>query len=86
MQAVDIRISGIEIDFELAGNLAEDLVRRDIESPMLLCWSDSVKGLHSPSGVQCEIKGDPGWEVYGRSHGGQYRISVNNDEYVFIFC
>ncbi|MCK5193728.1 MAG: AF1514 family protein [Desulfobulbaceae bacterium] len=86
MVHVDMAIKGVELDFDLAEKLAEDVVRNNIAEPMMLCWSDRQRGLHSPSGVQCEIKGEPGWEVYGRNHGGQYRISINSDEYVFIYC
>lgn len=86
MELVEIEVKGVNLNFDLAEKLAKDVVRYNIEEPMMLCWSDRVKGLHSPSGVQCEIKGEPGWEVYGRNHGGKYRISVNNNDYVFIFC
>jgi hypothetical protein len=86
MVHIEMTIKGVVLDFELAGKLAEDVVGQIIDEPMMLCWSDKQRSLHSPSGVHCEIKGEPGWEVYGRNHGGQYRISINSDEYVFIFC
>ena len=58
---------------------------RDDEDPMLICWNDKARDMHSPSGVLCEFDGTPGWEVYGENHGGRWRISINNDAYVFIY-
>ena len=85
MQAVDVQISGYEITFEQARQMAELLALKDNEYATLVSWNDRAKGVHSPQCLKCEIKGDPGWEVYGRNHEGRLRISVNNDDFVFIF-
>ncbi|MHB1016157.1 MAG: AF1514 family protein, partial [Desulfurivibrionaceae bacterium] len=49
-----------------------------------LAWYDAHREAHSPGCVQCEIKGRPGWEVYGENHGGRLKIIFNQGEYVFI--
>ena len=86
MELVEIKMKGIKLNFDLAEKIASTVAEQGNMEPMLLAWFDKKRDVHSPSGVKCEIKGEPGWEVYGRNHGGQYRISINSDEYVFIYC
>lgn len=86
MEKINISMQGGKIDFELARRLSLTIASQDDEEPMLICWNDKVNGNHSPSGVQCEIKGLPGWEVYGENHGGRLRISINSDDFVFIYA
>ena len=86
MVHIDIYVNGVELDFDFAEQLAEQIVERVLDDPMQICWHDKDRNLHSPAGVMCEIHGKPGWEVYGENHGGKYRISINNDDYVFIYC
>ena len=50
-----------------------------------MAWFDKEKNKHSPSQVECDAEGLPGWEEYGRHHGGQEKIVVNNGQYVFIY-
>lgn len=85
MQPVDLKISGYDITFDQARQIAELLALEDNEYATLVAWNDREKGVHSPQCLKCEIKGDPGWEVYGRNHEGRLRISVNDDAFVFIF-
>jgi hypothetical protein len=85
MQAVDIRISGHEISFDQAREIARLLAEEDNDMATLVAWNDKDRNVHSPQCLQCEIKGDPGWEVYGRNHEGRLRISINNDAFVFIY-
>ncbi len=85
MEPIHLDISGHAITFELARQLAELLALENNEYATLMSWNDRDKGVHSPQCLKCEIKGDPGWEVYGRNHEGRLRISVNNDTFVFIF-
>ena len=86
MEQVDLQLSGMAMDFELARRLATTLANQGQEEERsLIAWHDQHRNKHSPSCLQCEIKGEPGWEVYGRNHGGRLRISVNKDQYVFIF-
>ncbi|MFZ5758876.1 MAG: AF1514 family protein [Thermodesulfobacteriota bacterium] len=86
MHDVRIAIDGVAVDFETARGVAVAVAgRHGDEEPMLIAWSDRARGRHSPSCVKCELQGAPGWEVYGRNHGGRLRISVNEDAYVFIY-
>lgn len=84
MIGIHLHIDGMSCDFDLARDLAAVLARRDDEETMLISWNDRVRGIHSPQCLKCEIKGAPGWEVYGRNHGGRLRIDVNDDQFVFI--
>ncbi len=85
MQAVEIQVSGYTVDFDQAREMARLLAERDNEFATLVAWNDREKNVHSPQCLKCEIKGDPGWEVYGRNHQGRLRISVNSDTFVFIY-
>ncbi len=85
MESVQITVSGYDLDFAQARAMAEQLALRDNEFATLVSWNDIEKGAHSPQCLKCEIKGEPGWEVYGRNHGGRLRISFNNNSYVFIY-
>lgn len=85
MQSVIVELSGYEVDFVQARQIAELLALNDNEFSTLVSWNDRAKGVHSPQCLKCEIKGDPGWEVYGRNHEGRLRISFNNDAFVFIY-
>ncbi len=85
MQSIYLNITGYEITFEQARQMAELLALPSNEFATLVSWNDRTKGVHSPQCLKCEIKGDPGWEVYGRNHEGRLRISFNEDAFVFIF-
>jgi hypothetical protein len=84
MQEIDLNIKGCEVNFETARKIALAVAGQDEEEPLLIAWHDRGREKHSPSCVKCEIKGAPGWEIYGRNHGGRLRISINQDDYVFI--
>jgi hypothetical protein len=85
MQSVSVKFSGYDVDFAQLKKMSELLALRDNEFATLVSWNDREKGVHSPQCLQCEIKGDPGWEVYGRNHDGRLRISFNDDAFVFIY-
>ncbi len=85
MDKVTVHIQGRDIDFETARNLARILAEQDNEMATLVSWNDALRNQHSPQCLQCEIKGEPGWEVYGRNHQGRLRIGINDDAFVFIY-
>ena len=85
MQRVDIQIKGYTIDFDQARAMAELLAMKENEFATLVSWNDREKNVHSPQCLKCEIKGDPGWEVYGRNHQGRLRFSFNDDAFVLIY-
>ena len=84
MKDILIAITGANLDFEMARSMAKTIAQQENGETDCLAWADARQQNQSPGGVQCEIKGRPGWEVYGESHGGRLRISFNNGEYVFI--
>jgi len=84
MQDIDLLVNGYAVDFDTARKIALAVAGQDEEEPVLIAWNDKGRDKHSPGCVQCEIKGAPAWEIYGRNHGGRLRISINNDDYVFI--
>ncbi len=85
MNRVTVTIQGYDVDFELAKQMADCLARHENEMTTLVSWNDTGRNIHSPQCLQCEIKGEPGWEVYGRNHDGRLRISFNDDAFVFIY-
>lgn len=85
MQNVALHIDGFDLTWDLARDLAYRLAVQDDEDPMLVSWFDKSTGKFSPSCCKCQIKDGAAWEVYGKNHGGRYRISVNDDTYVFIY-
>ena len=85
MDKIECRFTGVLIDFEQAKAIARIVAEEGNEFAVLISWCDRDKGIHSPQCLQCEIKGEAGWEVYGRNHEGRLRISIDDDRYVFIF-
>ena len=84
MKDILIAITGVNPDFEMAKSMARIIAMQENAETDCLAWSDVRQGRQSPAAAQCEIKGRPGWEVYGESHGGRLKISFNDGEYVFI--
>jgi hypothetical protein len=85
MQAVELTINNYQLTFDQARAVAELLAIQDNELATLVSWNDRDKNVHSPQCLQCEIKGVPGWEVYGKNHEGRLRISFNSNTFVFIY-
>ena len=85
MKDILIAITGAELDFAMARSMARIIGQRENGETDCLAWSDVRQGSHSPRCLQCEIKGRPGWEVYGENHGGRLKIIFNEGEYVFIY-
>jgi len=85
MDKIECRFTGVLIDFEQAKAIARILAEQGNEFAFLVSWCDRDKGIHSPRCLQCEIKGEAGWEVYGRNHDGRLRISIDDDRFVFIY-
>ena len=85
MKDILIAITGADLDFEMARSMAKIIAQQGNAETDCLAWSDARRQSHSPGCVQCEIKGKPGWEVYGENHGGRLKIIFNDREYVFIY-
>jgi hypothetical protein len=85
MKDVLIAITGVELDFEVVRKMAGLIAQRENAETDCVAWADARQNRYSPSHVECEINGKPGWEVYGENHGGGLKISFNQGEYVFIY-
>ena len=85
MQHVEISLAGDAITWDAARDKAYEFACKGDEDPMLMAWFDQTTGKFSPSCCKCDIKDGAAWEIYGKNHGGRYRISVNDDSYVFIY-
>ncbi len=85
MAPVALLVDGVGLNWDLARDLAYAIANRHDEDPMLISWFDKTTGKFSPSCCQCELAAGPAWEIYGKNHGGRFRISINNDTYVFIY-
>ena len=85
MERIECLIEGYILDFEQARELGRIIAEKENDFATLVSWCDRDKGVHSPCCLKCELKGEPGWEVYGRNHEGRLRISVDSDRFVFIY-
>lgn len=85
MRVITVELQGEPVDLELARSIGEAIASRDNKETTLVSWFDSVRHIHSPQCLHCEIKGEPGWGVYGRNHGGRLRISFNHESMVLIY-
>lgn len=85
MKDIYISVDGLALGYDLARNIAKTLAKRDNEETVLIAWFDRGKNTHSPSCVKCQIGDKPGWEVYGKNHGGRLKIIFGDGEYVFIY-
>ncbi len=85
MERIDCSIKGYTLSFDQARELGKLIAEEDNEYATLVSWCDREKGVHSPCCLKCELKGEPGWEVYGRNHEGRLRISIDDDRFVLIY-
>ncbi len=85
MQKKNLEITGDPLEFDEARRQAEMTAENDLSYPMLISWCDTKRKKHSPACLKCQFEDRNGWEVYGENHGGKLRISINQDEYVFIY-
>lgn len=85
MQKIHISLEGIDPDFDTIRKMTDVLALVENEYTTLVAWNDRERDIHSPRCLKCEFKDAPGWEMYGRNHGGRLRISINNDQFVLIY-
>ncbi|MEN8188530.1 MAG: AF1514 family protein [Thermodesulfobacteriota bacterium] len=85
MKPISCNFVGYELSFDQAREVGKMMAEEENDYATLVSWCDRDKGVHSPCCLKCELKGEPGWEVYGRNHEGRLRISFDNDRFVFIY-
>jgi hypothetical protein len=84
MREVNLRVDGLDLDFDLADDLARQVASKVEGETMLLAWLDRKAGRECPEVRECMHK--PGWLAYARGHGGDLSVVVNDGEYIFVFC
>jgi len=84
MQEIKIQISDSEISQETAQEMALLLAERQNPETMVIARRNRLLNSCSPCCLKGNLGEKPGWEVYGESHGGRLKITVNNGDYVFI--
>ena len=82
---VDLKIDNGKLDFTTAKNLSYDKANEMLEHPMLMGWYNRNSGHFSPN-VTCCSEDKPGWVVYSESRGGNLSVTVNDEQYVFIYA
>lgn len=82
---VEIKVSESKLNFRDARALSDKKVNELIENPMLMGWYSRDKGQFSPN-VTCCSDEKPGWLVYAESRGGNLSVSINDEQYVFIYA
>ena len=85
MKDVPITISGLDLNFDGARAITKILAEQGDPETMLVAWYDRATNNHSPCCVKCQIGDTPGWEVYGRNHGGRLRFDINDGAHIFIY-
>ncbi len=83
MAEIRVTVTGCELDFDMAQRLARALASRQGAEPMLLAWLDRRRGQVSPDIPECQRL--PGWLAYAHGHGGDFKVNINEGEYVFVF-
>jgi len=84
MDEIKIEVTGHKLDQEAAQQMALILARRDNPETMVIARCNRPLNSCSPCALKGNLGDRPGWEVYGESHGGRLKITVNNGDYVFI--
>jgi hypothetical protein len=80
---IDLRVE-VPLDFSRAQSLARQKAGELRDEPLLLAWFDRSRGLFSPQ-LTCCREDKPSWLTYAESRGGDIVISINAEEYVFVF-
>jgi hypothetical protein len=72
------------LDFSGAKGIADKEALKINPDAMLLAWFDRRTGGFSPKVEWGGLK-KPGWLVYAESRGGRIVITINEEEYVFVY-
>ncbi len=78
--------SEIDLDFDTASSLSEDIANRLLGENACLSWYDKLRDHECPAGVSechdvCEV---PGYLEYAEIRGAQLKVDAN--EGTFVFC
>ncbi len=79
---VDLDLPGAAL--QEAMDKASAAARKKLEDPVLISWYDREANKWSPH-MECCEKDEPVWLVYAKSRGATLAVSVNREEFVFMF-
>lgn len=82
---VKIKVNDPDLNFAAARVRSDKKVSELIKNPMLMGWYDKNAERFSPN-VTCCSDEKPGWVVYAESRGGNYSVSINDEQFVFIYA
>jgi hypothetical protein len=83
MLNIDVRIRGVTLDYRLGERLAEAAISNITGERLLVAWYDGIKGEEHPHVPEYQHKG--GWLAYAEDHGGDTKVTLNDERFVFIF-
>jgi len=85
MRIIELATRGVDVDYDVARGMADLLASKLAGEVMPVAWYDGKAGKGYPDVKECT--GDvPGWLAYAQSHGGDVRVNLNGEEFVFIYC
>lgn len=85
MRKIEILVGGHELGQKQAQELSRILAEEENSESVCLARYNRRANACSPCCLQGRLGDKPGWEVYGETHGGRLKVTVNNGDYIFIF-
>nr|MBF0220725.1 AF1514 family protein [Desulfobulbaceae bacterium] len=85
MKEIIINISGQEVGQEVAQKIGQVIAEADNPESIVVSRYNRTANACSPCCLKGKLGDTPGWEVYGKNHGGRLKITINDGDYVFIF-
>jgi Domain of unknown function (DUF5619) len=79
---VDVDLAGASLQESM--DMAREIAGEKLLDPVLISWYDRKANKWSPH-VECCDKDEPVWLVYAKSRGADLAVSVNQEEFVFMF-
>jgi len=85
MKEIEIDLKGVDISQETAQEMSRLLAREGNQECTVIARRNRQQNSCSPCALGGDLNGRPGWEVYGETHGGRLKVSINQGDYVFIW-
>ncbi|WIM04558.1 MAG: AF1514 family protein [Candidatus Nitricoxidivorans perseverans] len=84
VREVSLAVGGLPLEFEVGQELAKAAARSLDKEATLIAWYDRKQGKESPQRYECH-ENKPGWLAYAEGHGGNFKVDINQGEYIFVF-
>lgn len=85
MREIEIEVRGYQISQPQAQEFGRLLAEKENLETVCVARYDREADASSPCCLKGAMGDKPGWEIYGESHVGRLKITVNHGEFVFIF-